>query len=724
MKRVARILALPMALSLATSLSVFAQLAPPSPGCPPKTPKLPVTDTYQGVKVTDEYRWLENGSDIKVKAWSSAQNECARLYLDKLPGRDLLAARFATLLGGASPSFYSLTIEGGTLFAMKDQPPKQQPFLVTLPLDAPDAARPVLDPGVLDPRGITAIDWFVPSPDGKLVAVSLSVGGSEDGTLQIIDVATGKPVHEKIVRVQEGTGGGSLAWDKDGTGFFYTRYPRGSERPPEDLNFYQQIYHHVLGTPDSKDEYALGRDFPKIAETELKRSEDGTAILAAVANGDGGEHAFFLLGPSGKWARVADFKDQVKAAEFGPGGSLYCLSIKDAPRGKVLRLSVAEPDLAKARVVVPESDAVLEGLRPTASRLYVREMAGGPSRIRIFGLEGKSLGEVPLPPETSVGELVCAGVDDLLFDVEGYLKPPAWVRFIAHTGTLSKTALVQTSPADFSDTEVISTQAVSKDGTKIPLVILMRKGTPLSGNNPALLTGYGGFGISQTPTFRAARRVWIEQGGIYAIASLRGGGEFGEAWHEAGKLTRKQNVFDDFAACARTLLEKGYTKPARLAILGGSNGGLLMGAELVQHPELFRTVVSYAGIYDMLRVELSTNGAFNVTEYGAVKDPEQFKALYAYSPYLGVTDKTSYPPALFLTGANDPRVDPMQSRKFVARLQVASVSGAPVLLRTSSSSGHGLDMALAERIAENVDVYSFLLHQVGVTVHGPGGKKG
>jgi prolyl oligopeptidase len=414
----------------------------------------------------------------------------------------------------------------------------------------------------------------------------------------------------------------------------------------------------------------------------------------------------------------------VKAAEFGPGGSLYCLSIKDAPRGKVLRLSLAEPDLTKARIVVPESEAVLEGVRPTASRVYIREMLGGPSRIRIFDLEGKSLGVVPLPPETSVGELVRTGKDDLLFDTEGYLTPPAWVRFIALTGKLDKTALVQTSPVDFSDTEVVSTQAVSKDGTKVPLVILMRKGTPLDGSSQALLTGYGGFGISQTPTFSAARRVWIEQGGIYAIASLRGGGEFGEAWHDAGKLTRKQNVFDDFAACARSLVEKGYAKPARLAIIGGSNGGLLMGAELVQHPELFRTVVSYVGIYDMLRVELSTNGAFNVTEYGTVKDPEQFKALYAYSPYHGVTDKTSYPPALFLTGANDPRVDPMQSRKFVARLQAASVSGAPVLLRTSSSSGHGIDMALAERIAENVDVYSFLFHQLGVTVKDPGGKKG
>lgn len=730
MKRLASTLALPMALSLAILLavspSVPARPAPPSkPQCPPTTPKFPVSDTYHGVKVTEDYRWLENSSDPRVNAWSDAQNICTRAYLDKLPGREILKSRFAALLGGTSPSFGDLQIEGGILFAMENQPPKQQPFLVTLASwDDPKSARVVINPNTLDPSGTTAIDWYVPSPDGRLVAASLSTGGSEDGTLHVVEVTTGKVVYEKIPRIQEGTGGGSLAWDKDGKGFFYTRYPRGTERPKPDLDFYQQVYHHTLGTPEAQDTYSIGKEWPRIAEAFLKRSGDGQHILGSVANGDGGEYAHYLLGPSGTWVRVTDFADQVTRAEFGPGGSLYLLSIKGAPRGQVLRLSLSEPSLAKAEVVVPQSDAVIEGFTLSGSRLYVLDMLGGPSRLRAFDPSGKSLGEVPVPPVSAVSQVVGSGKEDILFRNSSFLAPPAWLRYDAAAGKVIRTALAQISPADFSDTEVVRTQAVSKDGTQVPLTILVRKGTPLDGSNPALLTGYGGFGISETPGFSAARRAWIEQGGIWAIASLRGGGDFGEEWHAAGKLTRKQNVFDDFAACAQALFDKKYTRPSRLAISGGSNGGLLMGAELVQHPDMFRAVVSHVGIYDMLRVELSTNGAFNVTEYGTVKDLEQFKALFAYSPYHAVKKGTDYPASLFLTGTNDPRVDPMQSRKFVAALQAANKSKNPILLRTNAKAGHGLDMALSERIEENADVYAFLFHQLGVTVKAPAAEKG
>lgn len=703
----------------------FAIGASSGPGCPPPTPRVPVADTYHGVKVTEDYRWLEDGNDAKVKAWSEAQNSCARDYLTKLPGRELLKARFAQLQGGASPRFRSLKREGGVLFAVKSQPPKQQPFLVTLgPELDPAKARTVVDPNALDPRGITAIDWYVPSPDAKHVAVSLSVGGSEDGTVHVYDVATGKRVFESIPRVQEGTGGGSLAWDKEGKGFYYTRYPRGSERPAEDLNFFQQIYHHVLGTPEEKDTYSTGKDWPRIAEAELERREDGAYILASVKNGDGGEVGFFLLGPSGRWVKVADFADRAVQAAFGPGDTLYLRSVKGAPRGKVLRLSLKDPDIGKAEGVIPESEAVIEDFKAAATRLYVQDMVGGPSRVRVFDLAGKAQGEVPVPAVSSVGLGPVMGKDDVLFVAVSYLTPSAWYRYDAAAGKAARTPLAQTSPADFSDTEVVRADAVSKDGTRVPLVLLMRKGTPRDGSNPTLLYGYGGFGISESPYFSADRRAWIDQGGIYAIASIRGGGEFGEEWHEAGKLTRKQNVFDDFAACARYLLDKKYTSPSRLAIMGGSNGGLLMGAEMVQHPDLFRAVVSYVGIYDMLRVELSTNGAFNVTEFGTVKDPEQFKALHAYSPYHNVKDGAAYPAALFLTGANDPRVDPMQSRKFVARLQAANASKSPILLRTSGSSGHGIDKALSEQIEEDADVYAFLFHELGVTVKDTAEKKG
>jgi prolyl oligopeptidase len=303
--------------------------------------------------------------------------------------------------------------------------------------------------------------------------------------------------------------------------------------------------------------------------------------------------------------------------------------------------------------------------------------------------------------------------DELLFTNQSLLVPGAWYR-TGPGGRVVRTAMARKSPADFRDSEVLRETATSKDGTKIPLTILRRKGMKLDGNRPTILTGYGGFGISESPYFSQGLRLWIEQGGVWVDTNLRGGSEFGEAWHLAGNLTKKQNVFDDFLACARFLIDAGYTRPERLAIEGGSNGGLLMGAALTQRPDLFHAVVSHVGIYDMLRVELSPNGSFNVTEYGTVKDPAQFAALYAYSPYHHVVDGTRYPAILFITGANDPRVDPMQSRKMTARLQAATGSSAPILLRTSGSSGHGFGTALDESLAQETDAWSFLFWQLGL----------
>ena len=309
---------------------------------------------------------------------------------------------------------------------------------------------------------------------------------------------------------------------------------------------------------------------------------------------------------------------------------------------------------------------------------------------------------------------------DVIFSVSTYLEPSAWYRFDAATGKSVRTALFRTSPVHFDDTEVVREFAVSKDGTRVPVNIVRRRGTRLDGNNPTLLEGYGGYGVSMKPFFLGAfTRAWLDQGGVYVIANLRGGAEYGEEWHQAGRLTRKQNVFDDFIACAQHLIERKYTSPAHLAIIGGSNGGLLMGAAFTQRPDLFRAVVSYVGIYDMLRVELDPNGAFNVTEFGTVKDPDQFKALYAYSPYHHVKDGTAYPAILFPTGENDHRVNPMQSRKMTARLQAATSSGHPVLLRTSSSAGHGIGTAVDEQIEEEADVLSFLFDQLGINYAAP-----
>jgi prolyl oligopeptidase len=692
----------------------------------PKTDKQPVTDRYHGVEVRDEYRWLEESGDPKVQEWSAAQNAHARKYLDRLPQVEAIRKRLTELETGASGQHTNLVRQGERLFALKRQPPKQQPFLVWLAnADEPAGEHVVIDPNQLDPAGHTSIDWFVPSPDGELVAVSLSEGGSESGTVHVYQADDGQEREvDRIPRVNGGTAGGSLAWGPDNAGFFYTRYPRTGERPPEDLDFYMQVYFHQLGSSTDDDRYEIGRDFPRIAEIELQSSADGRWLLASVQKGDGGEFAHYVRRPQAGWTQVTRFEDRVVEAALGPDEALYLISRNDAPRGKILRLPMKSLKLSEAECIVPESPSENPvtivshfGLQPsfvvTPGLLYVLDQVGGPNEVRVFDHAGRLRGKLPLPDLASVGGILQAEGDDALFQVQTFISPPAWYRYSSKSGKAEKTALYQTSPAQYEGCEVVRETATSKDGTSVPVSILRRKGTKLDGRNPTILTGYGGYGISLGPRFSPTRQLWLEQGGVFAIANLRGGGEFGEAWHRAGNLTNKQNVFDDFYAVAKHMIDAGYTSSERLAMMGGSNGGLLMGATFTQHPELCRAVVSHVGIYDMLRVELSPNGAFNVTEFGTVADKRQFEALYAYSPYHHVKDSTEYPAVLFLTGANDPRVDPMQSRKMTARLQAAS-PGSKTLLRTNAEAGHGIGSSLAQRIEEGVDVYSFLFHELDV----------
>jgi len=707
-------------LLLISAISAFALLRLSTAGPAPETPKKPVSTKYQGVTVDDPYQWLEEDNDPGVKAWSDAQNQRTRQYLEQLPDRAAIERQLTEWYAKTSPNYSSLVSRPGLLFVMKFQPPKQQPLLVTL-TSANDlkSERIVLDPNVMDAKGTTAIDWFVPSLDGKYVAVSLSKSGSEDGTLHFYETSTGKALPDAIARVQYPTAGGSAAWNADGTGIYYTRFPRKGERPEADLNFYQQVYFHKLGTPDTEDAYSIGKDFPRIAEIVLKASRDGRYILATVANGDGGEFAHYLLGPdkftSDGWKQITQFSDQITAARLGRDNALYLLSRNAAPRGKVLRLPLETPELSKAIEIVPTGEAVIQQIVPTTDAFFTGDLLGGPSQIRRFGLDGKGETIVPIPKISAVQEMVALEDGSLLFRSQSYTEPETWFHCTKENTEPVKTALRSTSPVSFADIEVTREFATSKDGAKIPLNIIFRKGMKRDGQNPTLLYSYGGYGISMSPNFDFTRRLWFDRGGVYVVANIRGGGEFGEDWHKAGNLTKKQNVFDDFAAAAEYLVKEKYTRPEKLAILGGSNGGLLMGAMITQHPDLVRAVVSQVGIYDMLRVELAPNGAFNVTEFGTVKDPEQFKALYAYSPYHHVVDGTKYPSILMMTGANDGRVAPYHSRKMIARLDEANKSVNPILLRTSSSAGHGIGTALNERIKQLADIYSFLFAQLGMT---------
>jgi prolyl oligopeptidase len=698
-----------LALGWAAASAGYAQ----SPAIP--TAREPVTNIYHGVAVADDYQWLEDAANPAVHDWTRRQNERTRAYFDKLAFHDGLEQELSELIADAS-AIYSLNYcRGGIIFATRFKPPAQQPVLVRLKSAFPPALRKaVFDPNLWNTNGTTAMDWSVPSTDGRLMAICLSENGSENGVLHFFQTDTGRPLPDIIPGVQYPTGGGSADWNADGTGIFYTRYPRPGERPDADLHFYQQIWFHKLGTPVSADTYELGRDFPRIAEIGLTASESGQWLLATVANGDGGDFAHYLRDASGSWRQLTRFEDGIKVVKFGKDAALYLLSKKNAPRGKILRLPLAAPDLAKAAEVVPEGRGVVDDYEPSTSGLYVAAMDGGPSRLWFYPGNHGSRVEVPILPVSRVVGLRCWHGDELLFENESFLVPPGWYEWQPGLAKPRPTALLSTSPANFDDIEVVREFATSKDGTLIPISILRKRGIHLDGRNPALLTGYGGYGINLAPAFSATRRIWFDAGGVYAVANLRGGGEFGEQWHLAGNLTHKQHVFDDFIACAQHLIQRKYTSPDKLAVMGGSNGGLLMGAFLTQRPDLARAVVSRVGLYDMLRVELDPNGAFNTTEFGSVKDEDQFKALYAYSPYHHVKDGSAYPAVLFPCGENDGRVNPAHSRKMTARLQAATSSSLPILLRTTATAGHGMGSSLKDRVAEQTDIYAFLLQELGV----------
>lgn len=678
----------------------------------PPTPQQPVTDYYHGIAVTDPYRWLEDATSPVVIDWTAAQNQLTRQVLDAVPQRQEFLARLKVLYGTASPEYLELQFRPGRLFAIKQQPPLQQPLLVTLASpDDLDSEKVLIDPNQLDPSGSTAIDFYIASLDGKKVAVSMSKGGSERGDLYIYDVETGQPLSDVLTRFHCPTGGGSVAWTPDGNSLYYTRYPQPGERPDEDLDFYQQIYFHRLGDPDSKDRYVIGKQFPKIAECLLSTTPDGLYILLMVLNGDGGEVAHYICDPEGTWTQVTRFEDQVQDAALGPDQKLYLLSRQGSPRGKILSLPLADPDLRTAQVVVPEGPLAIKSFLPTSNYLYLVEMDGGPSSLRVVDHQGVPGNPLSLEPISAVWDLVRVAGDTILILSCTFLTPLGWSRYDPVEGEIRRTALFATSPADFSDCEVVREFASSRDGTKVPVNIIRRKGTRLDGNNPLLLFGYGGYSFNLSPYFRAHRRLWMDMGGVEVIANLRGGGEYGEAWHRAGNLINKQNVFDDFIACAEHLIQSNYTRPDRLCIEGISNGGLLMGAALTQRPDLFRAVVSHVGVYDMLRAELDSNGAFNVTEFGTVTDPKQFEALYDYSPYHNVQAGTKYPAVLLMTGENDGRVPAYHSRKMAALLQARTASARPILLRINSS-GHGFGTALEELISEDADVYAFLYSQL------------
>lgn len=673
------------------------------------------SNTYHGVEVQDPYQWLEDWSSAEVKTWSAEQNTSARNFLDVLPERDAVARNIESVISADTISYSSGQRRGDKAWFMKYEPPKQQRFLVEIDVDSNSISEKIVfDPESADGSGSTSVEWYRVSPNGKLLAIALTTAGAEVADLHIFDLASGKQIDEILPRVNGPTAGGDMSWDADSSGFYYTRYPRDGEKSASDQNFYQQLWHRNLGTALTEDRYEIGDQFDRISEIKVAQDEASGKVLLTMQYGDSGRFQLFLRQVDGSWQQLSEYEDQLVQATFIDENSLLILSRLSAPRGKFMRMDISKLPSTELTLLIPEGENSFASdfySDPTfivhGGRIYAKALSGGPERLLEFNLQGQEQAS-PEMEIAGVGQIIPWG-DGVLTQYSSYLSPYSW---LLSDGTYtSRHGLSSTSAVDFSEYKVVREFATSLDGTQVPINIILGNNARLDGSSPLLLTGYGGYSISRSPRFNPDLKVWLEQGGIFAEANLRGGGEYGEDWHRQGMLTEKQNVFDDFHAVMTHLVEAKYTNANKLAIEGGSNGGLLMGAMITQHPQDFSAVISHVGIYDSLRYELSPNGAFNIPEYGSAKNLEQFEALYAYSPYHNLA-RASYPAILFMTGENDGRVDPMHSRKMTAALQFENTSANPVLLRTSGNTGHGSGTPLNESISQQIDRLLFLFNSL------------
>lgn len=665
----------------------------------PQTPTGPDIKTYHGIQVPEPYAWLEKAKDPKVKAWINAQNDYAEKEMSSYPNREAIAKRIGEL-SLTAPTQFSPRIAGNTLLFMKDSPPSPQPVLMSQ--DWPGGREKALVNTNKDEHP-AAITDFWPSPSGKYVAYGTAVGGSELTTIFFVETATGKKLKDVLPNSAGGTTPPSLVWDADEKGLTYVRLPK-------DSLFNASLYHHKLGDSVQKDQPAYGQGLSAVAEWELSSSPDGSMAAAMVHFGDGAPFRIAFRDESGWKMRVgpeADIRGGGRWTEEG----LLAVSHDEAPRGEV---RVYRPD-GSFKVLLPEGQWAVKDVYPIKDGLLVARVWGEQQRMEHWSLSGKLIRVVPLPTSGIGLSSVAASSssDDALITYTGWTLPVRWVSYNSPTGDL-KTLFEIPTVGDFSQIEVTRTEAVSKDGSRIPLSIIHHKSVTPNGERPTILYAYGGFGVIQQPKFLGSTLAWLERGGVYAVANIRGGGEFGEPWHREGQKTNKQNCFDDFYACAETLHQAGWTNPDKLGIMGGSNGGLLVAASLVQHPDAFKAVVGLVGVYDSLGHETFPNGTYNIPEYGDSKVLEEFKAILAYSPLQNVKGDTDYPAVLLQTGENDLRVAPWQTRKFGAALQAASTSGEPILLVTQTNAGHGQGASFSQKVGKTALALSFFAHHLGL----------
>jgi len=674
---------------------------------PPATPTQPDHSVLHGVTVADPYRWLENPDDGAVQRWIAAQNAYTEAELAAMPEGKALTARVQQL-AITSTTRSGPVLAGGTLFYMQQTPPQPQPVLIAQPW--PDGAvKTLVDPNA--DHGGTAITGYWPSPQGRYLAYGSAEGGSELTTIHVLDVRSGKLLPDTLPWAGGGTTPQGVAWDADERGFSYVRFvPPAPGKPVEQFN--AALAHHTLGQPATADRTVFGRDYSKVAEYVLV--DDTTSAQAAVLayEGDGGPAEVFLR--RGDQFRPVLGRDANVRTAAWVSGRLYVAAFAGAPRGRV----VAVDANGATTTVLPERRGAIQQLAPLGSGFLVVRSEGPDWWVEQYDAKAAFVRQLPLPAHgIGVGDIASeSGQDKALISYSGWTTPSRWVEYDGRSGSL-KTIFQVKPAADYSKVTVQRIDGTSRDGTTIPVTVLSMPGVTPNGTRPTILYSYGGFDIPIKPGFIGANLAWLERGGVLAYANIRGGNENGQDWHAQGQKLHKQNVFDDFHAAAQALVSAHWTDHDHLGILGGSNGGLLMGSQIVQHPADYRAVVARVGIYDMLRHETDfANGPYNVSEYGSVADPAQFKATLAYSPLQNVKPRTAYPAVLMTTGANDPRVAPWQSRKFAAALQNATTADRPILLLTRMNAGHGIGAPFSQRVGDTAIGLTFFAHELGLPV--------
>jgi prolyl oligopeptidase len=711
------------AIRLATSLAfavlliiitvVPAQTQKPSY---PTSRKSNVVDHYFGTEVADPYRWMEDLDSAEVAAWVAAQNAVTEAYLGGLPLRETFRKRITALWD--YPKTTVPVREGGRYFYRKNSGlERQSPIYMRASLDAPAAL--VIDPNVLSPDGSVSLSQFAPSPDARWLAYALAQGGADWETIHVHEIAAGRALADEIQWVRFS----NLAWTKDARGFFYSRYPE----PPKGKELEASlsghaIYYHVVGTAQSQDRLIYERkDLPGWF-IGASVTEDGRYLLVVMAKGSENKNRLYYADLANPRQPVigAPVRPIVEAddAEFEPVGNvgsvLYLRTDRGAPNRKVIAIDVQRTDPSAWKTIVPEQPRAMERVALIGGRLVIHSLHDVQSRLTLFGLDGRSQGEIGLPATGSVADL--GGRQDSREVFYSFSSPLYPTTVFAYDPQAKHSASFESARPDF-DVERYETKplfAQSKDGTRVPFFLTARKDLARDGSHPTILYGYGGFSVTTLPMYRPEVPAWLEADGVWVTANMRGGAEYGEAWHRAGMLDGKQHVFDDFIAVAEYLVKEKYTSPAKLSVNGGSNGGLLVGAVMEQRPDLYAVALPQVGVMDMLRYDKFTAGRFWVTEYGSSSDEHQFKTLLAYSPLHNVKSGVCYPATLVTTADHDDRVVPSHSFKFTAALQAAQACDKPVLIRIEVQGSHGY-RPTDKRIAELADMWAFAAAHLGMS---------